>query len=250
MRPKIRIVTPSSRSVNPYTVSSLSYNLWEVGRQGIDIDAPRLYDEYPLSRARNIALREFVESDCTHMFSWDDDSVFPMGTLLKLIQAEQPIVSSWYLSRKGNLGLVVFGRKPGKQLLDHNDFNYYYPMSLKELFARRINPSTPLAKVDGVGLGGILITHETAEKLLKTSAEVGKPAFAEWHPYFDSEDVHTFGEDLWFADFCAYVKIPLYVHLKAFIGHWAAQGFVIGTKHLQSRAMQEGIMDFKLVDMS
>jgi len=250
MRPKIRVVTPSSRPVNPYTNSSLVYNLWEVGRQGIDIDAPRLYDEYPLSRARNIALKEFRDSDCTHMFSWDDDSVFMKGTLLKLIQDDQPITSGWYMSRKGNLGLVVFGRKPGKKLLDHNDFNYYYPLSLKELFGRRINPSTPLATVDGVGLGCVLITHETAEKLLKISEEIKKPVFAEWHPYFDAENVHAFGEDLWFADFCAYAKIPVCIDLKAFIGHWAAQGFVVGTKHLQARAMEEGIMDFKLADIS
>jgi len=249
MRPKIRIVSPKGRAINPYTMSSLIYNCWEVGRQGIDIDSPRAYDEYPISRARNAALDEFVDSDCTHMFTWDDDQIFPKGTLTRMITSEQPIVSGWYMARKGNLGLVVFGRKQGKDLLNYNDFNYYYPLSIRELFGRKI-PSHPfLSKVEGIGLGCALITKEAAIQLKNVSKEIGKPVFLEWSPIM-KPDIHAFGEDLWFSDFCAYADIPLYVHLRAFIGHWAAQGFVIGTKHLQLRAMEEGFGDFNIADFS
>lgn len=249
MRPKIRIVNPSSRPINPYTESSLSYNLWELGKEGIDIDEPRIYDEYPLSRGRCVALDEFLDSDCTHMFSFDDDQIFPKRAIIKLLTSDKAIVSGWYLARAGNLGLVIFGRDKQKELLNPDDFAYYHPLSLKELFSRK-NPSTPfLIQVDGMGLGCVLVTKEAAKTLKKLSEEINLPIFAEWSPIVN-KNAHPFGEDLWFGDFCAKAGLPLYVRTDAYIGHWAAQGFVVGIKHLQIRAMQEGILDFDLTKFS
>jgi hypothetical protein len=248
MKIKIFIAHPTSRNVNPYTHNSLMYNLWELGKAGIDIDEPRAYDEYPLSRARNIGMKEFLESDCTHIFWYDDDQIFTKGVLLRLLRADKPIVSGWYLTRKGNLGLVIFSRGKDKKLLNERDFNYYRPMSIKELYVRQ-DPSTPsLSIVDGIGMGVVLMTREAVEKIRDSLEPTGKPMFLEWSPIL-SPDVHEFGEDLWFSDVCAYAEIPLYVHRGCFVGHWAAQGFIIGATHLQARMMQEGITDFKLSDL-
>ena len=242
---KIRIVSPSSRPINPYTFNSLMYNVWELGRQGIDIDSPRSYDEYPLSRARNIAMDEFLESDCTHTFLFDDDQIFNKGAILKLLEADRGIVSGYYMSRKGNLGFVVFGRRPGKEILDVDDFSFYYPLSLRELFSRRDSSTSPLATVGGIGLGCMLIKRETIVEIKKKMDDLGFPLFAEWSPLV-SKKGHNFGEDLWFSDVCAATGVPIYVHLGVFVGHWAAQGFVIGARHLKARAMEEGFIEFDL----
>lgn len=242
---KVFICNPSSRAINPYTVSSLAYNLWELGREGIEISEPRQYDEYPLSRARIASFREFRDSDCDVYFTWDDDQIFNKGDLFRLLNIDKPIVSAWYMARKGNLGLVVFGRLKGKELLNVEGFEYYYPLSLRQLL-ECVDPSTPsLAKVDGIGMGACMIKRETVEQLLDYSKETGKPVFAEWNPVLGDVG-HQFGEDLWFSDFCGAAGVPIYVHLPTYIGHWAAQGFVIGKRHLGAKAMSEGLLEFDL----
>lgn len=242
LRPKLRIVTPSSRNIFPAVSNSLMYNVWELGKQGVEIDSPISYDEYPLSVARNTAFEEFLDSDCTHLFTYDDDQVFPAGTLTRLLASDMPLVSGWYLSRAANLGLVVFGRDSRKKLLNVNDFNYYTPLSIKELSARR-NPPTPIfAKVDAVGMGAFLATKDAVKKLMDKSREINQPLFAEWSPTM-AKDIHRFGEDLWFGEFCTATGLPIYVRLDCYVYHWAAQGFVIDDSFLRNRMAQEGLIE-------
>lgn len=245
---KIFIASPSSRPVNVYTYNSLMWNIHELGLAGIEIEEPRSYEEYPLSRARNEALYDFyfVYRDCDLFFFWDDDTVFKKGDLLRLVESckKYPIVSGWYMARKGNLGLVVFGRHDEKELLNPSDFNYYYPLQAKDLLeTRRVDEDHSL--VDGVGMGGVMMTREAVGELFSASEDSEKPIYAEWHPLM-SEEVHEFGEDLWFSDMCAFAGLPIHVNTKCFFGHWAAQGFVIGKKHFGSMAMQQGYKNFNI----
>lgn len=249
MKYKFRFAHPGGGNINPYTHNSLLYNIWELGASNIDLDDIYTYEEYPLSAARNKILEDFVTCDSTHLLMYDDDTVFPRGTILRLLTANKPIVSGWYFSRKGNLGLVVFGRKPGKKLLSTDDFSFYYPLSLRELISRKDPPTSSQARVDGVGAGCLLFTKEACEKLIKKSDELGYPIFAEWTPLL-KKNIHAFGEDLYFGDFCAMAEVPLYVEIKAMVAHFAKQGFIIGKKHLQARMMQEGIIEFDLSEFS
>jgi len=236
--------------VNPYTFSSFNYNVNQLGLAGVEISEPRLYDEKPLSRARSNSLKEFVEDfpQYTHYLCIDDDQVFYTETILKLLMADKPIVSAWYMARLGNLGIVVFGRKKEKQLLSTDDFNNYHSLSIKEIVARKL-PDLSLAKVDGIGLGCVLIKRSAAETLVRHSKKVNLPVFLEWSPIMGDE-TGFFGEDLWFSEMCCAAGISLYVHLGAYIGHWAEQGFIVGRQHLKARAMQEGVVEFDLDEIS
>ena len=251
-RPKIFVAIPKSRSINPYTASSAMYNANQLGLAGVEIVQPRFYDEKPLSRARNNSVKEFRENDafadCTHYCCLDDDQILYSETLLKLLGVDKPIVSAWYLARLGNIVPIVFGRLPDKQILNINDFKNYYPLSIKELIARKL-PDLPLAQVDGIGLGCCLMKREAVEKVHDHAKKLQLPMFLEWSPYMGSED-KFFGEDLWFSEMCKAAEVPIYVHLGAYIGHWAEQGFVVGLNHLKARAMQEGIIDFDLNEVS
>lgn len=246
MRPKVFICHPSGGGVNPYTHNSLLYNLWELGREGIDIEDPMAFEDYPLSRARNASVDHCLdETDCNLYFTYDDDQIFYKGTLLRLIMTEQPIINTWYLARKGNLGLVAFKRDKRKQLLNQEDFNHYAPLTLKELIDRQLPHLPGISQVDGIGLGGCLMTRDALIKLRETSEEYGVPIFAEWSPLM-SKKVHQFGEDLWWSDVCAMAELPILVHLGCYVGHWGKQGFVLGPAHAQAKAMQEGLTDFNL----
>lgn len=249
-RPKIFVVVPSSRPVNPYTFSSFNYNVNQLGLAGVEISEPRLYDEKPLSRARSNSLTEFVEDfpQYTHYLCIDDDQVFYTETILKLLMADKPIVSAWYMTRIGNLALIVFGKRTDKPALNPEDFNVYHPLSIKELIARKL-PDLPLAQIDGIGLGCVLIKRSAAETLVKHSKKVNLPVFLEWSPIM-GDKTGFFSEDLWFSEMCYAAGISLYVHLGAYIGHWAEQGFIVGRQHLKARAMQEGIVEFNLDEVT
>jgi hypothetical protein len=244
---KIFVGHPSGGSINPYTHNSLSYNLWELGKAGVVVSPPRTYDEYPLSLARIEMVNDFLESDCTHLFTYDDDQVFTRGVILRLLEANKDIVSGWYLGRKGDLGITVFGRGKGKRLMDISDFNLYRPLSLREFYMRK-QPDSPLIEVEGIGMGVVLISRDALENMQKLCDRMELPMFLEWSPLMEP-DYHKFGEDLWFSDVAAKAGIPLYVHLGCFVGHWAKQGFVIGHQHLQKRMMKEGILEVEMDDL-
>lgn len=233
---KLFIAHPSGRGINPYTHNSLLYNLWELGYNRIPIVDPRSYDEYPLSRARNNIVEDLKKTDCTHVVMYDDDQIFPKGTLLRLLASRKPIASGWYLSRKGHGGLVVFSRHENKELGNPNDFNMYKPIGIRELISKpsEVTEAGTLVTVDGIGLGCIIIERSVFEK-------IEYPWFAEWTPLLQ-RDSHAFGEDLWFSERCALFGVDITVNLKCFVGHWASQGGVIGSEHLRRRALDEGLM--------
>jgi len=244
MNGKVYICAPSSRAVNPYTFNSFTYNIYELVKAGYDIGEPKSFEEYPLSRARNASIEDFYDnSDCDIYFSYDDDTVFKKGDLLRLVEStkEYPIVSGWYLARVTGRVPVVFMRSEKKKLLNERDFNYYRPVTLRELlFTLKVDEEH--SKVDAVGLGAVAMTREAVGKLLEVSQSIGKPLFAEWSPIMPS-DVHCFGEDLWFGDFCAVAEMPIHVRTTCFLGHFNGSGYVVGFRHLSSIAMREGLTE-------
>lgn len=241
MKPIIYTACPTKWGPsNPYSINSLLWNYWQLGVNGIQILPPTMYDEYPLSEARNVAVEEFLESDATHLFFYDDDHVFPSGTLVRLVKSAeesgQPIVSGWYQARKGTGTIVLFQRLRQGRYCDVDNFSPYRPYKLRELLPL---PSVKtnygrLVKVDGLGMGCCLVHRDVFES-------TDYPWFLEWSPAFN-RDLHHFGEDLWFCDKMAEAGIPLYVNLSCFVGHWAKQGYVVGWQHLQRKALQEGLM--------
>lgn len=225
-----------NKSFSAYTHNSFAHNLWELGIHRIGIEGPKGYDEYPLSHARNTMMEDFKKSNCTNIFIYDDDSVFMEGTIMKLLRSNKPIVSGYYLSRRGTGSIVAFRRMKKIDLCNPDAFGHYKPYSFRELatLPRTPSPGGPLVQVDAVGMGCILMTKEAVEQIDTEKS----PLFLEWSPIM-KPDVHRFGEDLWFGDKCMESGVPIYVNLDCFVGHHAFQ--VIGYQHLKLKAAQEGI---------
>lgn len=247
---KIMIASPTTWRANPYTINSYAYNLYWLGRAGYDVHAPMFFDESPLSEARNKAIydpdRGLLQSDCTHVLTWDTDQVFYNNNMLTLLQIaeampEFEVLSGWYLATTGTGTPVVFKRSAKKELGNYNDFSEYSPYTLSELLNLKKTPSPfgSIVEVDGIGMGLCLMKREVFEK-------VAYPWFLEWSPSM-KHDVHHFGEDLWFCDLCAKHDIPIHVALRAYVGHFGKQGFVVGYEDLQKHAEYEGIKEVEKI---
>lgn len=246
MKPKLFIATPTRWDINPYTHGTFAYNLAEAYKHlDIEITEPRMYDDRPLSVARERAGEDLLDSDCTHVLTYDTDQVFYTGTFTRLIgsalEADVPIVAGWSLARKsGGPVLLLFERMFGERFCDPDDFSYYQPYSMRKFYSRSVVKTSygPLVKVDGIGFGLVLIRRDTFERMKR-------PWFLEWSPVMKSQ-AEDFGEDLWFGDRALQAGIPTYVNRSCFMGHWAKQGYIIGYEHLQKMAMVEGIIDIPL----
>jgi len=240
---KIMIASPTTWQMNPYSLNSYAYNLYWLGRAGYDVQAPLFYDESPLSEARNAGIydpdRGLLQSDCTHVLLWDTDQVFFNDNMLTVLEVAKtldlPVVSGWYFPTTMTGTPVVFKRTGNKKLANYNDFSEYVTYSLREMFELPKTPSPlgGIVKVDGIGMGLCVIRRDVFEK-------IPYPWFLEWHPAMN-RDVHHFGEDLWFCDLCAKYDIPVHVALRAYVGHFGKQGFVVGHRELKKQGEIEGL---------
>lgn len=84
--PKIYLGIPTRGVVFTETLKAAFLNLggvtWQFG----------LFTLSPVSEARNTMVREFLKTNCTHLFTLDDDEVPPVGILKKMLDAGQPVV--------------------------------------------------------------------------------------------------------------------------------------------------------------
>lgn len=241
---KIMIASPTTWQANPYTVNSYAYNLYMLGKAGFDIVEPKFFDDKPLSEARNKAINDpdkgLLASDCTHVMTWDTDQVFFNSNMVNLLKVAEhtdlPVVSGWYMATTGTGTPVIFKRDKKKILGNTDDFSYYKPYKLSEFFFSLKKTPTPfgnITKVDGIGMGLCVIKREVFE-------QIEYPWFLEWSPNM-RQDIHHFGEDLWFCDKCEEQDIPIHVADRVYVGHFAKQGFVVGIEDLQAKAELEGI---------
>lgn len=243
MTQKVFIATPTKWGVNPWTHHSFGYNMYELGKfKDVVLTDIQSFDESPLDEARNQSVDVFLEKTDDELFvTYDADQVFPRGTFVRVImsaiKSDAKVVSGWYFARKGTGGLVLFKRESNKAFSNPNDFNSYTPYTLRELLhlPRTKTEYGNLVPVDGLGFGIIVVRREVLEKM-------DYPYFLQWSPMM-KRDEHKFGEDLWFCDKLASIGVQPYVNLKAFVGHWASQGYVIGGPHLQQKALQERIFN-------
>ena len=219
---------------NEYSVNAMIHLGWVCGAYGVQIIAGT-YDEHPISVARNMACEEMLKNDkITHLFFVDSDCVPDPDIILKFLSYDLPVVSGWYLSRKGSGLPVVFkleewikGDNMTEIVNDKTLFPKWRAYRLEELLVLP-KEKNGLTKVDGVGAGCLLIKRETLSHL-------DQPYF-----YEDNTKKYGFGEDLFFSLNCKVHGIPIYVDLNKFCKHWTWG--LIDIRHVQAllqRSKQE-----------
>jgi hypothetical protein len=238
---KLFIASPTKGSMGVYTGLTFANAMYHLGKAGIEAEHPRMYDEYPLSEARNKAVEEFLESDCTHILFWDSDQVFRSDSFVQMFRAVEEhkfkVLSGWYMASNGTGTLVLFKRISTHALADPYNFSEYRPLKAKEYLAveKNVTPHGTFREIDGIGFGFVMIEKSVFR-------EIPYPWFAEWSPFMAKRvETYRFGEDLWFCDLCRKNGIPITVMYEGFVGHWAKQGYVVDEKHFEHKLRNEGV---------
>ena len=213
---KLLVAVPNNTGFcSEYCRNSFFLMGWELRDMGIPALSMTL-DNYPLSTARNLAVKELLENvnHFTHLLFVDADTPVPQGGIRRLLSHDLPIVSSYQLSRKGTGLLVVMKQlDPMPKQFPPSVFPSFKGLHPKE-FEALPRARNGLVEVDGVGCGCILLRRDVFEKL-------DEPYFKE--DWGESTDAFSYGEDLYFCLNARYHGIKIYVDSNVFCPHLAWQ---------------------------
>jgi len=189
---KVAIATVSNKGmINLYSANAIASIMYIAGRASVPCREWLIYDQHPISRARNIAVKEL--GDCTHLFFIDDDVVPPVDVIPRLLKHDKLVVSGWYILR-GNQQPSVFNQQ--KHGWEH--------VSKESLIKYK---DKGLIIVDGTGAGCLMIKREVFDIISQ--------------PYFlETSDGKGVGEDLYFGMNCGKHNIVIYVDPTILCRHW------------------------------
>jgi len=147
MEPKIYIGIPT---MTGFAHNKIFMAMWHWGRN-YKLTVCFLEGAAPVDSARNILVKRFLETDCTHLLFIDDDIVPPKHALGQMLEADKDVVSPvcFMPSKEGENGII----KPASFVRSDSvcGFDYRY--------------SNKLEKVDVVTGGCFLIKREVFEKI-------------------------------------------------------------------------------------
>lgn len=191
----------ASGFINNYTALAWSSAMYIAHCNGVNCREIRMYDHHPVSYARNMAVKEFMEDEsCTHLLFMDSDNVPPIDVIPKLLRHNKLVVSGWYNARSGSGLPVVFKRSK------HGWSNFTY----EELLSNA--QPDGLTMVDGVGAGILMIKRETFEVLNTLEPFLEHYSIKQGSRYQ--------GEDLYFGNLLKDHGIPIYVDATVRALHW------------------------------
>lgn len=194
-KPKIALCLPMYNQLETAFVMSFARFL-ENARQKHDISLFFTVNQ-SLGTARNTLAKDFLNSDCTHLFFVDSDMILPLDALDKLLAHDKDIVSAIY-----------FDRLRGDPVM--KKFVKGLPETIKDY------PKGKLFEVDAIGFGCALIKRSVIEKLKAQNKD--KPLFALKHL---SRKV-LFGEDVYFCKLAKEAGFKVFVDTSLVAGHFGA----------------------------
>jgi hypothetical protein len=110
----------------------------------------------PYDHARNAAVQQFLQSDCSHLFFLDSDVIPPSDAILRLLARNVPVVSGMYCRRSPPHGIPV-AIKNGTWLTNFR--------------------KGEVVEVDYVGAGCLLVRRDVFEALPPSDAARNKHWF-------------------------------------------------------------------------
>lgn len=136
-----------------------------------EVEVQIVCDPSPLQHVRNVQVRRFLTSPCTHLFLLDADCVPQQRTIPRLMAYGFPIISSPHATMINNeVGVMAVDRRNGGYIQHH--------------------PMEGLQQVSAVGGSGLLIERRVLE-------EYGPPWFL---CEYDNQGFLTKSEDFWFCE--------------------------------------------------
>ena len=179
-KPKILVGLPTMGNIHVMLGITVMSWLSQAYKDGdYDLSVYPTVAVQPVDNARNQIVREFLESDCSHLLFVDSDTMPPQSALRQLLAVNQPIVS----------GLTPIIE------LDEVKKEYYRKWNCVGMDGKYLSPNTGVIPIKGAGSSCILIRREVFEKLTDPwyrfvyQDDNGKTEF-NGEPLIISEDVH------------------------------------------------------------
>jgi len=185
-------------------------------QRGLAIEFNVTLGETLICRSRNRALSKFLESDCTHMLTIDDDVELPESAFVDLLMAGKDLIGGVYRLKDPKAAQVAV-RIPNKA---------NWPFILK---------TGVVSAAHYLSSGCMMFTREMLLKMIEHYQDLcyhenltNEPRWALYQPYIYT---HTSGvreylsEDWAFCQRAAEIGFPAFVHGKVQCGHWGLVKF-------------------------
>ena len=164
----------------------------------------------PFDLGRNLAAKEFLNSDAEWLFFVDSDIIMPPRVLEMLLEHNMPIVGGLYWRRHPPTHPMAYKFKEGSGTqMDPLQINQISPM---------------LTEVDGIGAGCLLIHRRVFEALKNSVRKMIIPhegyntEVYEFFKYAATEPPYL-SEDLYFSLICRLANFKIYVDASVNCGH-------------------------------
>jgi len=207
---KIMVATPTydGRVSSKYSLN-LTQTVLDLYKHGINCDL-RHAIHMPHDMARNILVKNFMESDCTHLLFIDEDQGWDSSKIIDMCNA--------------NKGFVAAG-------IRYKRDDEEYPLVLEVMHDQSLKVENGLIKTSRIGVALALIKKEVFEKILQ---KIQLPKIKDYGFNFFDYHVRNFGphgyyqsEDNDFCDKCRKSEIDLWIFPDINTTH-------IGSKHYEA----------------
>lgn len=141
----------------------------------------------PIDHARNMIVKRFLNTNCTHLMMIDDDIVPPANTLKQLLHHDKDIIAA--------VCPLIGPDKKHKLVTKYNAYAYLADGTLMNL-----KDAKGLLPVDAIGTGCCLIKREVLENV--------KPAFMT--QYNKETGIKYRGEDIHFCKEASNLGVEIY----------------------------------------
>ncbi len=188
---RVAIAIPTNRGIKPKTVKSL-----------LELDCPyekhivMAIEGYTISENRIYIAMQALKNNCTHIFSVDDDQIFPSNTLVQMLSHGKEIV-----------GCDIKSRTLPPQ--SHVETFEMQELSLQDRLLGKTNLPKEFFECKAIGTGVILIDTEVFKKIEK--------------PWFSTETydfgMTKMGEDYWFCRQARNAGYKIYCDPTINVGH-------------------------------
>ena len=97
MTQRVFIAMPSGRGAPDIDcVSSLNGTMQDLRQHGIEYSFNSIHGNCYIALIRSLMTHQFMQSECTHLFFWDDDVAGPHGALRRLMGYDRDIMVAAY----------------------------------------------------------------------------------------------------------------------------------------------------------
>lgn len=221
--PKVLICTPAygGNMGFEYVISLLRLD-HALRARNIGVDYAFLANESLIQRARNYLCKQFMDAESfTHLLFIDADIQFQPDDILRMIDAQVPLIGGVYPKKKIHWDRNTAGGTSMAHMLDY----VVTPLDASTTISNIYEPQP----VKYVGTGCMLIAREVLEAMQIAAPD--RWFFAEgvkYYAFFDcifAEDKTYLSEDYYFCNVWRNLGGTVYAAYWTRLTHWGIQGF-------------------------